>query len=373
MESVSIIGAGVVGLCSALALRQAGFEVTVYDCGPAGGEASWAGAGVLSPLPPWTYPPAVQALAAYSQGLYPQWIQRLRGWGPDPELTPCGMLVLGLHGHGAARTWAQRHRATLGTLDRAALAQLEPALAGSEAALHLPEVAQVRNPRLLRALLAAARHAGVMVREHCAVHRITVEHGRVVALHTAHGNHPLQRVVLAAGAWSGQLLDTSGLPAPAVTPVRGQILLVRAAAGVLRHVILGSDGYYLVPRRDGHVLVGSTVEHVGFDRSTTVTAAAELSAAAARLVPILAGLPPVAHWAGLRPGTPDGIPYIGPWASIENLWLNAGHFRNGITLAPGSATLLTALITGALPPLDPAPYLPVTRNAALHATHPAPV
>ena len=154
---------------------------------------------------------------------------------------------------------------------------------------------------------------------------------------------------VAAGAWTGQLLN---LP---VAPVRGQMLWYQAEPGLIGHILIDDDEY-LIPRRDGVVLVGSTVEQAGFDPTTTVAAREYLQGVAARLCPALAQIEPAGQWAGLRPGSPEGIPYIGPHPSLAGLYVNAGHFRNGINLAPASAALLADLLTETAPELDKLPY-----------------
>jgi glycine oxidase len=162
--------------------------------------------------------------------------------------------------------------------------------------------------------------------------------------------------VVCGGAWSARLLAGAGAGLP-VRPVRGQMILYRRPAGELPCIVL-AEGRYVIPRRDGHVLCGSTLEEVGFDKTATTEARASLEASAARLWPVLAGQAPVAHWAGLRPGSPDGIPFIGRVPGSDNLWVNAGHHRNGLVLAPASARLLADLVTGRTPSVDPRPYQP---------------
>lgn len=167
------------------------------------------------------------------------------------------------------------------------------------------------------------------------------------------------KVLLAAGAWSGELLKPLGLELP-VVPVKGQMILYKCAADFLPRMVL-AKGRYAIPRRDGHILIGSTLEHSGFDKTPTDEAQESLRASAAELLPELADMQPVAHWAGLRPGSPEGIPYIGPVPGFDGLWLNTGHYRNGLVLAPASCRLLADLMSGREPIIDPAPYAPAGR------------
>jgi glycine oxidase len=177
------------------------------------------------------------------------------------------------------------------------------------------------------------------------------QNGRVTGVRTVSGEIAADCVIVAAGAWSKRLLGPFG-KCLELEPVRGQMLLYSGEPGMLRHILL-RDEYYLVPRRDGQILAGSTVERVGFDVATTTAGRAELRAAAESLVPSLRDLPIVGHWAGLRPGSPDGVPVIGPHPDIEGLYLNTGHYRNGVLLAPGSARLLADLILGREPIVPP--------------------
>lgn len=165
--------------------------------------------------------------------------------------------------------------------------------------------------------------------------------------------------MLAAGAWSGELLASLGLTLP-VEPVKGQMILYKCASDFLSCMVL-AKGRYAIPRRDGHILIGSTLEHEGFDKTPTESALDSLKASAVELIPALADAEVVGHWAGLRPGSPEGIPYIGKVPGFEGLWLNCGHYRNGLVLAPASCQLFADLLLGHKPVIDPAPYAPTGR------------
>jgi len=218
----------------------------------------------------------------------------------------------------------------------------------------LPGIAQVRNPRLVAALREAVVQLGGVIREQCPATGVLTQGGRVTAVQTATETLPADKVVLATGAWSG--LGLTGLVAtPNVRPIRGQMLLFKLEPGVL-DTILYRNGLYLIPRRDGHVLVGSTLEDAGFDKSTDAATRQRLHAEAAELLPALASIQPVQHWAGLRPGSPDNIPVIDRHPDFDNAFVNTGHYRYGVTLAPASAELLVDVMEGNTPVLDPAPY-----------------
>lgn len=220
-------------------------------------------------------------------------------------------------------------------------------------------VANVRNPRLLRALRAALKLPAVRIIEHCQVTGFVCERERILGVQTDQGAMHAERVVVAAGAWSGKLLATLGLALP-VKPMKGQMILFKREPDFLPSMVL-ANRRYAIPRRDGHILVGSTLEDVGFDKTPTVQALESLRQTAVGLLPGLAEAEVVKHWAGLRPASPEGIPYIGPVPAHEGLWLNCGHFRNGLVLAPASCQLLADLMTGQVPCVDPAPYAPAGR------------
>lgn len=356
-----IVGGGLVGLLSARELAAAGLRVRLLERGPCGRAASWAGGGILSPLSPWDMDEAVIRLAAWSQERYPALVRELEAeTAIDAEWTRSGMLLLdpGDDEILRARAWADAQRAVLETLDAAAVAALEPACRSARRALRLPEVAQVRNPRLLRALYQAlSRHPRVTIDEHRQVDALLVSGGRGGGVRLAGGAElHAERVVVAGGAWTAPLLEPAGI-ALAVRPVKGEMLLYRAAPDLVRSVVQ-DHGRYAVPRRDGHLLFGSTLEEAGYDDATTVEARAELALAAAALVPALGSLTPVSHWAGLRPGSPRGVPSIGEVPGVDGLYVNAGHHRNGVLMAAGSARLLADLILGRTPIVPPGPYLP---------------
>jgi glycine oxidase len=351
-----VAGGGLIGLLCALYLAREGFTVTVLERGELCRESSWAGGGILSPLVPWEYPDAVTQLVAWSQQHYPLLANALhQQTGIDPEWTRSGLLMLDTPLSADIRAWADRHAVEVQAQEPAAVQADEPSLAAATGpALLLPAVAQVRNPRLCTALREQLQQRGVGLHEHSAVRRLLVARGRIQGVDTEHGRVGAERVVIAGGAWSAELLQGTRTALP-VTPVRGQMILFETRPGLLRHIVL-SDGYYLIPRRDGLVLAGSTLEYTGFDKATTPEARELLTAQAVRIAPVLADYPVIRHWAGLRPGTRDGIPFICEHSEISGLYLNAGHFRNGVVTGPASARLLVDRMLGRHSFTEFAPY-----------------
>lgn len=365
-QQVVIVGGGVIGLLTAFNLASEVDSVVLLDRSALGQESSWAGGGIVSPLYPWRYSPAVTALAHWSQDFYPQLAERLfTSTGIDPEVHTTGLYWLDLDDEAEALAWARRENRPLSAVDISSAHEAVPVLGGGyERAIYMANVANVRNPRLVKSLKAALLALpNVTVHEHCEVAGFIREGHKVVGVNTSVGRVDADQVVLSAGAWSGELLGTLGLELP-VEPVKGQMILYQCEANFLSCMVL-AKGRYAIPRRDGHILIGSTLEHEGFDKTPTGTALESLKASAVELIPALAGLEPVAHWAGLRPGSPEGIPYIGEVPGFDGLWLNCGHYRNGLVLAPASCQLFADLLLGRDPVIDPAPYAPAGRVGEL--------
>ncbi|CRM14783.1 Glycine oxidase [Pseudomonas sp. 24 E 13] len=364
-QRVVIVGGGVIGLLTAYNLANRGQAVILLERGGLGQESSWAGGGIVSPLYPWRYSPAVTALAHWSQDFYPQLAQRLfAATGVDPEVHTTGLYWLDLDDEADALAWAAREGRPLSKVDVSAAHDAVPALGGGYSqAIFMADVANVRNPRLVKSLKAAlSALPDVTIYEQCEVDGFILQGDTVVGVNTSAGAMTGDQVVLAAGAWSGDLLGKLGLALP-VEPVKGQMILYKCASDFLSSMVL-AKGRYAIPRRDGHILIGSTLEHEGFDKTPTISALESLKASAVELLPALADAEVVGHWAGLRPGSPEGIPYIGEVPGFNGLWLNCGHYRNGLVLAPASCQLFADLLLGHAPIIDPAPYAPAGRVSA---------
>ena len=233
-------------------------------------------------------------------------------------------------------------------------ADLEPALAPHLGpAILIPGMAQLRNPRHMQALRAACLATGkIDIREQAAVESLLIENRRIKGVRAGNEILTAGRVLLAAGAWTDRLLEPLGIRLR-IEPVRGQIALVNPGRPLVQRVLIWGTRY-MVPRPEGRILIGSTEEHAGFVKETTAEAIQDFLAVAIKLVPALASAALEKTWAGLRPGSPDGLPFIGPAPGVENLFVAGGHFRAGIQLSPGTGVLLKEMLLGQAPtmPMD---------------------
>jgi glycine oxidase len=350
---ILIVGAGVNGLLSALHLAREGMSVTVLDRSDVARESTWAGAGILSALLPWDYGEAVNALVERGRALWPAAAAQVaEESGVDPEYQPCGMLALGDFSRGKALDWCRDHNWVCTPVTAGEM----PAVSfqGAATALWLPGVAQARNPRVGQALHRACLKAGVNILTRQEALSFEYGTGRIHAISTPTDRFMADRYVITAGAWTSVLLGHLGMGLD-IRPVRGQILLFKTAPGLLPHIVY-SQGKYLVPRRDGHILAGSTLEDVGFDKQNTPEAHQELLAFALTTCPALKDAELVYEWAGLRPGAAENIPTIARHPDMDNLYVNSGHFRYGVTMAPASAEMLTQLMLDRPATLDVSPY-----------------
>jgi glycine oxidase len=344
---VVILGGGVIGMTTAYFLARDGVRVRVLDRGQVGREASWAGAGILPPSDCTTASDPCDRLRALSVRLFPDLSSELRErTGIDNGYARCGGLAfLNESDDVAAHEWCGEGTATE-VLDSVTARRLEPELApGLGRALRLPGMAQLRNPWHLRALQQAClRTERVRIDEGVEARECVRKGPRLQAVRTDKGLVEADTFLIAAGAWADALLGSLGV-ASGITPVRGQIALLNPGRVLFRHVLIwGSQ--YLVSRQDGRVLAGSTEEHAGFVKQTTAVGIAGLLDLAVRLVPALARADVERCWAGLRPGSRDGLPFIGRVPGLSNAYVAAGHFRSGIQLSPGTAQLLKEMILG---------------------------
>jgi glycine oxidase len=350
----AIVGGGVIGLMTGIELLEAGQSVVIVDKSQVGRESSWAGAGLLAPLRPWRYAEPINVMGFWCQRVYADLAAELHATtGIDPEYDIPGVAVIDDDHHDDGVAWTSAHGVDATAVSADELLKLEPALdaAAVSRGIWMPHVASVRNPRLLQALTACFRQLGGAIIEGTeASFLVYDEQARLNgAAHVSCGS-----IVVAAGAWTSKVVGELA-PQVEVRPIRGQIALLKGDPGAVQRLMV-FGGTYVVPRRDGRVLIGSTTEDVGFDTSTTDEAIASLRASATSYLPVLGSMELETMWAGLRPGSPTGVPWIGQVPGVDNLYVNAGHHRNGLLLAPGSARLLADLMLGREPVMDAAAY-----------------
>src|SRR5262245_22007362 len=355
---VLIVGGGVIGLTTAYYLGRAGARVVVLDQGEPGREASWAGAGIIPPGNPERAADPLARLRAVSAAAFPGLTDELReATGLDNGYRRCGGIEFFAAADDAPADAGRDEGVTFEALAPEALRALEPAVGQvPPAAFHLPGTAQLRNPWHVRALAAACEGLGVRIRPHEPVVGFGLRHGRVVAAVPPNKPRAAGQFLVTAGAWTDRVLAPAGRRL-GVRPVRGQIVLYHADRPLFRPV-LEVGKRYLVPRDDGRILVGSTEEDVGFDKSTTVDAIAGLKRFACQTVPALAEVAVETTWAGLRPASRDGVPLLGPVPDVGNLFVAAGHFRAGIQLSPATGMAMADLLLGRSPVVDLGPFTP---------------
>jgi glycine oxidase len=353
-KRVAIAGGGLIGCAIAWKLAQRGVRVDVIESAQPGQGASSAAAGMLAPLIE-SHHPAFQSLASASNARFPQFVDELRAEsGIDAELQVTGKIDVAF-----SQTEFDKLRAGYGAklpdgvreVSREDVRALEPEVSSElSAALVSDGDGSVDNRKLMRAALIAATNAGAVFHPGSSVREVLCSRVGFEAVHLSTGERlDADAVVIAAGAWSSSI---RGLPQSLPTfPVRGQMVAVERVPRLLSRLVMSLD-CYLVPRSDGRILIGSTVERAGFDARTTAAGIAYLLNAAIRLVPAIAEASVVETWAGLRPGTPDDLPIIGADPRAGGVFHATGHFRNGILLAPITADVITALVLGERPDVD---------------------
>ncbi len=362
MSDVIIIGGGIIGMLTARELHRAGVDVLVIERGPLGGESSWAGGGIISPLYPWRYSPAVNQLAELSKQIYPGLAQQLRDEsGVDCELITSGLLYTGLEEQHQALRWGKSWSVEIQTVaDSEHMQRIEPQVNPYfDCGLWMPDIMQIRNPKVMKALKGSFETLGIPYLEHTPVTELIEDAGVVKGVKTAYESYHADRIVIASGAWSAGFIK--GSKNVDVEPVKGQMIMFKGKQDLVGHMVL-SSGHYIIPRKDGRVLAGSTLELTGFDKAITEDATIELRSVAVKIIPALAELEIERQWAGLRPGTEQGIPYICQHPDIAGLYINAGHYRNGVVLGAASARLMAEILLGQKTSLESAPY-------ALDAAH----
>lgn len=363
-SEIVVIGGGVIGLVIAWRLSHNGHRVTVLERGQIGREASWAAAGMLAPHCELDQPDAFFELCQKSLEAYPAFISALKqetGYAIDyitngtifPALSDGDQQKLEIR-------YKRQKEAGLPVelLSAKASRRLEPNLSCHvQMALRYPADHQVENRDLIRALTQAIRQLGGIIHEGTAVKRILTDQSQVIGVQADSVSWETRHIVNATGSWARYLDGVPNTVRPPIRPVHGQILsLATGDAWPFRHTIYSSKTY-LVPRSNGRLLIGATVEESGFRKEVTVEGILQLFHGALRLAPALRSYPFEATWSGLRPTTSDGLPILGPTA-VQGLYLATGHYRNGILLAPITGDLMADMIENQSIPSLMKPFLP---------------
>lgn len=355
MPDCIVVGGGVIGLLTARQLFLEGVDVLLIEKGQLGGESSWAGGGIVSPLYPWRYDDSVNVLAERSKKIYPVLTKKLfEETGQDCELICSGLFTV-TDNQREISDWARRWSVDASYIsDTDSIHAIEDKVGEVvDRGIWMPDIMQVRNPKLVNAFKASCRFLSLPYKEHTAVEEIVIKDNKVCGVRTRQETILADKVIIASGAWSAQFSAIES--SVDVVPVKGQMIMYKGEPDLVKRIVL-SEGHYIIPRKDGRILAGSTLEKIGFDKTISTDALAELHQAATELIPLLEDLEVERQWAGLRPGTAKGIPYICQHDEVENLYVHAGHFRNGIVLGAASAELMTDIILGRTTQCDVRPY-----------------
>ncbi len=324
-----VIGGGIIGMTMARELTMRGLSVTLFDKGKLGMESSWAAGGILSAMRPWSEDPYSSELSNLGKECYAKFVEELKQQtGIDSEYYQSGLLMINATDVEQLRQWADENQVLIAENYEDYPSNMRlPAKS-----IFLSEIAQVRVSKLLKALHASLIKLDVTIFENTAITGLEINNARCKSVTIGSKKYYADSFILSAGAWSQQILASINEDIK-IKPVMGQMLCVKFSRQQLKTMVL-DGGHYFIPRRDGHVLIGSTMENVGFEKETTQSARNELMEWACALWPDIADAEFVKHWSGLRPATDNGKPYLGKLEDYENIYINAGHFRKGIIQAP---------------------------------------
>lgn len=354
-QHIVIVGGGIAGCMTAMELVQRGCQVTIVErnqiASQTSGESSWAGSGIVFPLLPWMYSAHVNQLTNYGLKAYGEICRNLQQQTHiAADYDQSGFLLLPNFDMDAAINWCAANALPAQPVKASSFGV--QSLSGEDA-LWLPTICQIRPPYLMKALRAWLEQNKVTLLEKTELLPLQQVQS-LNAWKTLNGETiQADQFIVTSGAWSFELLKETTKDLN-IRPMRGQILLYQPDKNLEQMVY--REGFYMVPRMDGYLLAGSTLEDVGFDPSTTEAVRDEISAKAEAIMPSLKGKPIIKQWSGLRPGTPENLPTISAHPHIKNLYLNTGHFRYGLTMAPASARLVADLVCGNKPWIQPEPY-----------------
>ncbi len=346
MTEVLIIGGGVIGLSIAREMHKKGAgKITILERGAIGREASYAAAGMLAPNAETDKFNDFYYLCDESNKLYPQFAEELfEETGVDIELERSGTLYAAFNEADVKEirhryAWQKQSGLAVEHLNADTVRKLEPFISPDvREALFFPNDWQVENRNLLAALEKYAALNQIKIVENAQVERLTIENNTVVGAETIDAKFTAETVVLTTGAWTS-IIKADGFAMPQVKPIRGQMIAYQTAKRLFQRVIYSPRGY-LVPRLDGRILIGATIEDVGFDMETTDAGIEFLRENALEIAPSLVNLEISEKWAGLRPFAADGLPILGAFPELKNLFIATAHYRNGILLAPKTAKIM---------------------------------
>ncbi len=336
-----IVGGGIIGMTTARELSMRGASVALFDKGELGKESSWAAGGILSAMRPWAEHPASAELSEHGKALYPEYVASLtEETNIDPEYIRSGLIIIDEEHVAKLTEWARCKCIKIVEEFQSSLAHINY----PEYSILLPEISQIRTSRLLKALHKSLTQLNVSLFENTEITNLVTNNNQFEHVEFNGNKATAGAVIITAGAWSKTLLAKIACEIN-IKPIRGQMICVKTSNQILDKMIL-DGGHYLIPRKDGHILIGSTMEEVGFVNETTASARKELMDWATSLMPDIRTAAVIKQWAGLRPSNAQGKPIITQVADFKNIYLNTGHFRKGILQAPVSAKLLVDTLSG---------------------------
>ncbi len=352
-SDVVIVGGGLIGSSIAFYLAKTGTKVVVLERDQIGAHSSSAAAGMLGAHAEMSHPGSLADACLKSHSMFPELAEELLEiTGLDIELNRYGLLKPALTENEANELKEEAKWQQAVWWDRTECKEKEEFL-GEEVVggLFIPEDYQVSAPRLTQAFARAAQHFNAEFIEGCQVFDILVKENRVHKLVTSDGEWTADTVVLATGAWTGWISRLLGINLP-VYPVKGEALAAHTSRPLLKHTLFG-NGVYIVPKANGELIIGATEKERQLDPSVTVDAVCTLLTKAVRYFPVLKEMKISRVWAGIRPGTPDQMPYIGWLDPIDNMIVASGHYRNGILLSPWTGQVVSRIIHGKEADLSP--------------------
>ena len=328
---IAIIGGGIIGCLTAIKLKENGFEVLIVDKDEIGNESSWAGAGILFPLMPWHYQPKVYNLCKSASNFYKNFSKKLyESTGIDPEYDETGLILVPPFQQESVSNWASEQNFSFKKIK----------FQNSDA-IYLPSVSQIRPPRLMKSIKSYMKKINIEIIENMELSTIENTEGHLKKWPTKKNTFiKADFFVITSGAWTPNLKNTYKNK---IYPVRGQMIQYKATKLKIKHILYSND-FYILQRKDGVIIAGSTVEEVGFDEKVNIDSKEELMKKAESLIPDLVNIPIENHWIGFRPGSKENIPFINRDEDYENVFTNSGHFRYGLTMAPQSAENLSNIL-----------------------------